>query len=257
MAELLADFGTKATAPKPLEKRAFGSSNIKPKAKTFNPSNFNLSRLSQRDDNASDIFVKKEVQFKTVNSSMPPPATPTKTAAKHVKLEQHNQDAMDTFDDDYGTFDYTDDMDMGDEQLLKKEVANLRISETPVKTNFTTVDKSAPRPDLQNWEAADAGMMDTFNQDAVREETQKMDIFEQDGHLRMWWYDAYERKEKGYVYLFGKVLNKGNNKYVSCCVTVKNIERNLFVLPRKHQLDGKLGSGLARDIGLRLISCVW
>ncbi|KAI8366243.1 DNA polymerase family B-domain-containing protein [Blakeslea trispora] len=64
-----------------------------------------------------------------------------------------------------------------------------------------------------------------------------MDVFEKDGHLHMWWYDAYERKEKGYVYLFGKVLNRGNGKYVSCCVVVKNIERNLFFLPRNYELD--------------------
>lgn len=245
MAELLADFGTKATAPKPVEKRAFGS---KPKAKTFNPSNFSLSRLAQRDTDASDIFVKKEVQYKTVSSassSMPPPATPIKAAAKHVKIE--DQDDMDTFDDEYGSFNMTDDMDMMDEHLLKKQVDNLSISGTPAKPNFTTTDKSALRHNLQNWEAADAGMVDTFNQDIVREATQKMDIFEQDGHLHMWWYDAYERKEKGYVYLFGKVLNKGTNKYVSCCVTVKNIERNLFVLPRKHQLDGKMRGCITRQ----------
>lgn len=235
MAELLADFGTKS-APKPMEKKAFAG---KPKAKTFNPSNFNLSRLSQRDNDTSDIFVKKEVQFKTVDSaSMPPPARPVKTATKHVKLESQGQDDMDMFDDDYGSYDITDDMDTMNEQFLKKEVDNLTISETPLKPNFITANKSAPRPDLQSWEAADAGMMDTFNQDVVRQETQNMDIFEKDGHLHMWWYDAYERKEKGYVYLFGKVLNKGTNKYVSCCVTVKNVERNLFVLPRKHQLDG-------------------
>ncbi|KAL7325370.1 DNA-directed DNA polymerase alpha catalytic subunit pol1 [Mucor circinelloides] len=236
MAELLADFGTKS-APKPMEKKAFTG---KPKAKTFNPSNFNLSRLSQRDNDTSDIFVKKEVQFKTVDSaSMPPPARPVKTATKHVKLESQGQDDMDMFDDDYGSYDITDDMDTMNEQFLKKEVDNLTISESPLKPNFITTNKSAPRADLQSWEAADAGMMDTFNQDVVRQETQNMDIFEKDGHLHMWWYDAYERKEKGYVYLFGKVLNKGTNKYVSCCVTVKNVERNLFVLPRKHLLDDK------------------
>jgi DNA polymerase alpha subunit A len=230
MAELLADFGTKST-PKPIEKKMFGS---KPKSKTFNPSNFNLSRLAQRDTDDSSIFVKKEVQFKTVDassSSMPPPPRPT--SSTNLKIEEVD---MNMYDDDFGE-DFMDD-DMMDEHLLKKEVGNLSISDIP-KPNFIATNKSAPRPDLQNWEAADAGMVDTFNQDTVKQETQKMDIFEKNGHLHMWWYDAYERKEKGYVYLFGKVLNKGTNKYVSCCVTVKNIERNLFVLPRKHQLDGK------------------
>ncbi|CEP11993.1 hypothetical protein [Parasitella parasitica] len=228
MAELLADFSAKA-ASKSSQKKVIGG---KPKLKTFNPSNFSLSKLSQKEEDRSDIFVKKEVQFKDVASSAMPP--PSKNTAKAIKVEDSD---MNMYDDDFGADFMEDDM-MTDEQLLKHEVDNLSISDTP-KPNFIATSKTAPRPDLQSWEAADASLVDTFNQDAVRQETQNMDIIEEDGHLHMWWYDAYERKEKGYVYLFGKVLNKGTNKYVSCCVTVKNIERNLFVLPRKHLLDDK------------------
>ncbi|KAJ3293855.1 DNA-directed DNA polymerase alpha catalytic subunit pol1, partial [Borealophlyctis nickersoniae] len=61
------------------------------------------------------------------------------------------------------------------------------------------------------------------------------DILEADKSLRMFWFDAYEKS--GLVYVFGKVLNKKLNKYVSCCVTVKDIQRNLFVLPRARMLD--------------------
>lgn len=165
-------------------------------------------------------------------------------------LDDQQQSAMlasDTLADDNFGFDYDDDFGMEDnldlmmlddqKQEIKKEVVSLSVSDTPLKPNFTTTSKDQAHPDLQNWQAAEATMMDTFTQDAVREETQKMDVFEKDGHLHMWWYDAYERKEKGYVYLFGKVLNRGNGKYVSCCVVVKNIERNLFFLPRNYELD--------------------
>ncbi|KAG1054455.1 hypothetical protein G6F43_003533 [Rhizopus delemar] len=105
------------------------------------------------------------------------------------------------------------------------------------KPTFSTLEPATIAPGLQGWEDADASMIDTFAQDTVKEESQSVNVFEEDGHLRMWWYDAYERKEKGYVYLFGKVFNKSINKYVSCCVTVKNIERNLFFLPRSFALD--------------------
>ncbi|KAI8642206.1 DNA polymerase family B-domain-containing protein [Parasitella parasitica] len=228
MAELLADFSAKS-ASKSAQKKVLGT-----KPKTFNRSNFGLSKLSQRDADNADIFVKKEVQFKDVaSSSMPPPP------AKTIKAEDTDVNMYDDDDNDndFGP-DFMDDDMTTNEQILKKQVDKLSISETP-KPNFIATSKSAPRPDLQSWEAANDGLADTFNQDAVRQETQNMDIFEKDGHLHMWWYDAYERKEKGYVYLFGKVLNKGTNKYVSCCVTVKNIERNLFVLPRKHLLDDR------------------
>lgn len=36
----------------------------------------------------------------------------------------------------------------------------------------------------------------------------------------------------GTVYLFGKVWIEKAKVYVSCCVTVKNIERRIYVLPR-------------------------
>lgn len=36
----------------------------------------------------------------------------------------------------------------------------------------------------------------------------------------------------GSVYLFGKVWIKSAKAYVSCCVTVKNIERRIYLLPR-------------------------
>ncbi|KAI8061341.1 hypothetical protein BDF21DRAFT_348014 [Thamnidium elegans] len=50
----------------------------------------------------------------------------------------------------------------------------------------------------------------------------------------MWWYDAYESYE-GFLYLFGKVFDKSLNAYVSCCVIVENIQREIYILPRKYQ----------------------
>jgi DNA polymerase alpha subunit A len=213
MADLLSDFGSSA---KSVEKKPIMVN--KPKPMTVGASNFARSKLIAQREVGSSLFVKEEPLEQSVQSTE----------------QQHIDDDMTGFDD------YDDDMmmDSFNEQLLKTEVEKLTIR-GPSKPNFTTINKETDRPDLQNWQTADAGMMDTFNQDTVKNETQSMDIFEADGHLKMWWYDAYERREKGYVYLFGKVLNKGTNKYVSCCVTVKNIERNLFVLPRKFALGGK------------------
>jgi DNA polymerase alpha subunit A len=56
------------------------------------------------------------------------------------------------------------------------------------------------------------------------------DICEADGSVCMFWFDGFERGNA--VYLFGKVLNKTTGKFVSCCLTVKGMERNVFVLPR-------------------------
>lgn len=58
---------------------------------------------------------------------------------------------------------------------------------------------------------------------------------EDDGSFRFFWLDYLE--QDGVLYFVGKTLDKKTNSYVSCCVTVSNLQRNLFVLPRPYQLD--------------------
>ena len=48
----------------------------------------------------------------------------------------------------------------------------------------------------------------------------------------LFWLDAYDKGD-GTVFLFGKVLNKENGKYLSCSLAVHNIERSVFALPKK------------------------
>ncbi|KXS22075.1 hypothetical protein M427DRAFT_163586 [Gonapodya prolifera JEL478] len=59
-------------------------------------------------------------------------------------------------------------------------------------------------------------------------------MLEAGGSLRMYWLDAHERA--GIVYLFGKVKDK-SGRFLSCCVTVNGMERNLIVVPRPYKLD--------------------
>lgn len=77
-------------------------------------------------------------------------------------------------------------------------------------------------------------------------------------NVAMWWYDALDSNQKGIVYLFGKVCFYGflydgsallttkqvfddqQEKYVSCCVRIKNIVRELYILPRQFKIDGKI-----------------
>ena len=51
----------------------------------------------------------------------------------------------------------------------------------------------------------------------------------------MYWLDAFEDyfKHPGTVWLFGKVYVESAKSYVSCCVTVKNIERQVFFCPKE------------------------
>lgn len=68
-------------------------------------------------------------------------------------------------------------------------------------------------------------------------------IYQDSGSLLMFWLDSFE--QNGLVYIFGKVWNSAANSFVSACLTVRGIERSIFVLPRVRKLSE---SGQETDI---------
>jgi DNA polymerase alpha subunit A len=63
-------------------------------------------------------------------------------------------------------------------------------------------------------------------------------VLEADGSLRIFWLDFLEDQKEGTVHFVGKVLDRQANKYVSACVSVQGIQRNLFVKPRQTRFSG-------------------
>uniref|UniRef100_A0A8D3E841 DNA polymerase n=1 Tax=Scophthalmus maximus TaxID=52904 RepID=A0A8D3E841_SCOMX len=61
--------------------------------------------------------------------------------------------------------------------------------------------------------------------------------------FRFYWLDAFEDQysQPGVVYLFGKVWIESAKSHVSCCVSVKNIERTMYLLPREYKANPKTG----------------
>ncbi|XP_034937343.1 DNA polymerase alpha catalytic subunit [Chelonus insularis] len=57
--------------------------------------------------------------------------------------------------------------------------------------------------------------------------------------LRFFWWDAIENpyKNPGVVNFFGKVYLESSKSYVSCCLSVRNIPRRLYVLPSENVID--------------------
>ncbi|KAG2011412.1 DNA polymerase alpha catalytic subunit [Coprinopsis cinerea AmutBmut pab1-1] len=58
---------------------------------------------------------------------------------------------------------------------------------------------------------------------------------EPDGSLRFFWIDYLEHE--GRLYLVGKLKDKKSDTWVSCCVTIDGLERNLYALPREKRID--------------------
>ncbi|TFK39510.1 DNA polymerase alpha catalytic subunit [Crucibulum laeve] len=63
----------------------------------------------------------------------------------------------------------------------------------------------------------------------------KISALESDGSLRFFWLDYLEHEGK--LYFIGKLKDKETGVWVSCCVTVENMERNLYVLPREKRVE--------------------
>lgn len=74
--------------------------------------------------------------------------------------------------------------------------------------------------------------------------TAAKDAPEVERNLKFYWLDYLE--QDGIVHLLGKVFDRSQEKYVSCCVTITGIQRNLFILPRERRL-GELDRGVISD----------
>ncbi|TKS87838.1 DNA polymerase alpha catalytic subunit [Collichthys lucidus] len=70
--------------------------------------------------------------------------------------------------------------------------------------------------------------------------------------FRFYWLDAFEEpySQPGVAYLFGKVWIESAKSHVSCCVTVKNIERTMYFLPREYKVNTKTGEVSDTPVGM-------
>ncbi len=53
-----------------------------------------------------------------------------------------------------------------------------------------------------------------------------------DGSLSFYWIDAHEENNGSELYVFGKILQKEVNQYVSCCLKVNGMQREVYALPK-------------------------
>ncbi|KAG9067392.1 DNA-directed DNA polymerase alpha catalytic subunit pol1 [Linnemannia hyalina] len=171
------------------------------------------------DSSWADTEVKKEVQ-KDVNPI--------------IKTEPKDNNPFQVDEDDYSP-------PVMKEINIKGFKAPMSLVNDSSKKEKATVVKQPDSDSRQNWMTVDNDLNQSTSETKVEPDmavdVHDSNIKEEDGTLRMYWIDACEIR--GVVYLFGKVLQKSTNTYVSCCVAVHNMERNLFVLPRSHRVDSE------------------
>jgi DNA polymerase alpha subunit A len=136
-------------------------------------------------------------------------------------------------------------------------VAKAEPEMTPVKPRFPMEKK--PLNGAAHWSSVQETLekqVKSSELDVVKAPTGSVkveNVIEEDGTVRMFWLDQME--QDGVVHLVGKVLDRQTNKYVSACVSVNGIKRNLFVKPRAKRFresripPDRCGSGLPETEG--------
>ncbi|XP_027861334.1 DNA polymerase alpha catalytic subunit isoform X1 [Xiphophorus couchianus] len=196
-------------------------------------------------------------------SARPPPATTEVLPEKHeAELEEPNEEREDNSLAFEGVdFDEPMEVEHEEEKAVSKDEAKLEpeggLTATEVK-----VEHKAERQDpvlLPNrvgssWGQEAAGGVSEAPAE-VQVDSSKLPLVEgPDGEqvFRFYWLDAFEDpyNQPGVVYLFGKVWIESAQSHVSCCVTVKNIDRTMYLLPREFKTNPKTGAVSDQPVGM-------
>ena len=122
-------------------------------------------------------------------------------------------------------------------KILKQEPYPSPASSSPVKAADASVDSS-------EWNKLNDRLnvvSSTPPETKCVGKIDHKDALENDGSLNFFWTDYTDIN--GSLCLFGKVLNKKTNTYVSCFVKVDNILRKLYFLPRQERVRGGVETG--------------
>lgn len=158
-----------------------------------------------------------------------------------------------SFDDiDMDAFMSVDEDDLGGESSVKAKPrigpVKMEVDASPkalksIDNKFNAQDKKKKEDETPSWLSIYESLSTTADDSlgyaatASRSTTNPSDmtVLEEDGSLRFYWLDYLEHEGK--LYFVGKVQDKKSKAWVSCCVTVENLERNLFVLSRERRVE--------------------
>ncbi|KAI0255725.1 DNA polymerase alpha catalytic subunit [Lactifluus subvellereus] len=178
------------------------------------------------------------------------PKKKVRTEAKGIAPAIEKMGAMDVAglsgsqeDDYYNSFDdipFQDLMDTDEKPSLPIKAEPVNAELPKVGANSATTKKEENLSWLSVYDSLSVKSDETFGKlgNAVASSSthaSTISALEDDGSFRFFWLDYLEHE--GVLYFIGKTLDKNTNAYVSCCVTVAKLQRNLFVLPRPFQLD--------------------
>ncbi|OAX38875.1 hypothetical protein K503DRAFT_717476 [Rhizopogon vinicolor AM-OR11-026] len=131
-------------------------------------------------------------------------------------------------------------MDVDDEDLDVKYKLTLPSLETKPKVNGTSGPIKAESLQAPTWLSVYDSLAVTSDEtlgSGSSSSTAKssIDALEPDGTLRFFWLDYLEHNGK--LFLTGKVKDKTSSSWVSACLAIEGLQRNLFMLPRPLRIE--------------------
>uniref|UniRef100_A0A673AYZ4 DNA polymerase n=1 Tax=Sphaeramia orbicularis TaxID=375764 RepID=A0A673AYZ4_9TELE len=181
-------------------------------------------------------------------SARPPPSAPALPVEKEkAKVEEVDEaEVNDAMALDGVDFDEPMDVEFNDEKHVVKE---------DTEPEPKTVAPASIKAELGgSWGQEDESTVSVAPAE-VQVDSSRLPLVEgADGEqvFRFYWLDAFEEpySQPGVVYLFGKVWIESATSHVSCCVTVKNIERTMYLLPREFRVNPKTGEASDTPVGM-------
>ncbi|KAI0077749.1 DNA polymerase alpha catalytic subunit [Panus rudis PR-1116 ss-1] len=191
-----------------------------------------------------EAFMSPKKKLKTET----PGIAPAITRLSQMEVQSDTDASFDDMDMD--AFMAISDDDLGDDVEVKAplKVKKEEQKDLESKKPFKPLNGTKPTEDKKKLDATPTwlsvydslsvasgdtlGPLSTTN---ARTSSNNLSVLEDDGSFRFYWLDYLEHDGK--LYFIAKAQDKNSKAWVSCCVTVENIQRNLFVLPRERQLD--------------------
>lgn len=146
---------------------------------------------------------------------------------ENVDINEFNSE----FDDDVVGM-----LDDIEKPVSKISFETISSKESPVLTKTEMAEKELS----SSWETIVADTENEVNGVSVCVDVSQLETIDQEGKkvFRFFYWDAFEDvySQPGTVYLFGKVWLESAKTYASCCVVIKNISRQVYLLPREKNL---------------------
>lgn len=192
---------------------------------------------------SDDAFFSPKKKLKTETVGLTP------AIERMGKLGVYN--SADDYDSSFDDIDMDAFMEVDEAEMSVPSIAKGKPSKTQVKSDadnralpvYGNISADPKKQDsvpswLSVYDSLSVAADDTLGSASSSRTTaahSNLSVLEQDGSLRFFWLDYLEHE--GCLYFVGKTQDKTSGAWISCCITVDNLQRNLFVLPRERRVE--------------------